>query len=341
MMTPLLIAHTSLLYQIPVALLIVACALFWHKRHTLIDSPPQLWLMLFLAIGSATTLLNNPSWSGFWGISWLSLAGSAALLPHNREDRQGLLLLTLWIVIEGAIRLVAKMAGQYWLWLTPDQYAWRLVLFFGDWGGWTGLLAIAAPAALLHVRSWRRVALALALTFILFWSGSRGAWFAALAAALVALVIARGRGWQLLGCNVLVFGLLFVFAGDLLFADRGGVQVGMTQSTGRDLFATVAWEQFLRHPIAGNGLGSYSLAQYGLDGIYHPHNWLLSILHDMGLAGAAAGIGYVWSLRSGLRRARQHIVVLVALGVWGMFMAPIMAVQVLVFWYLGGIYETK
>jgi hypothetical protein len=338
MFTPLAISLSIWLLYYPAIVLLIAGYVLWSQRDRLNDSQPLLWLTLVFALGTATTLLNNPTWSGFWGMSWFALAVAAALFATQSPYLEsGLLVLTVWVVGESALRLVGKLAGVDWLWMTPDKYAWRLVLLSGDWGNWTGMLTVAAPVALQRVRGKWRWGLAMALTVILFFSGSRGAWLAALVAALVALAMARGRGWQLLVVNVALFGLLFLAAGDLLFADRGGVQAGMVQSTGRVTFAGVAIDGIVQHPIAGNGAGSFSMEDYGLDGIYHPHNMLLSWLYDYGVLGVAALCGWLWSLRGGLRR--EHAPALVAMGVWGLFMSPIMSIQVLFFWYLGGMYH--
>lgn len=335
---PILIAHTSLLYQIPLLLLAIATILLWTIRP-IANTQTQKWLVLLLATATASTLLSNPTWSGFWGMSWLYLAGMSSLITEKSSQKHhnhGLLLLTVFIVGEGIVRLLlGKLMGVDRLWLSPAKYAWRLSLLSGDWGGWTGILSVAAPIALARLQGKWRCVIALALTIILFFSGSRGAWLAAFASALAALAIARGRGWHLLLVNMTLFGLLFVFAGDLLFADRGGIK-GITQSTGRVTFVDLALEAIAQRPLVGNGSGSFSLSG---EGIYHPHNLVLAWLHDYGILGAAALSGWLWSFRGAI--SRERIPTLVAMGVYSLFMTPIMSVQVLWFWYMGGLHAPK
>jgi O-antigen ligase len=328
-MQAILIAHSSLFYQFPAIILLIVSCLFALRFRSGLHPQSTTYLLLYLALTTLSTLAFNASASGFWALSWLFFSVILFVHGQGQGQEQQLTILTLFLLVEGSARLAARVAGHPALWLTPPGYGWRISLLSGDWGGWTGLLCIAAPFALNSMKGWRRTLLSLDLTIILFFSGSRGAWIAALGAASVSLWMTKGRGWTLLTLNLSLGAMLFATSSGLLFEDRGGVAAGVGSDTGRLSFHEVALKEIGNRPLFGNGAGNFEWA----GGIYHPHNAILAILHESGVVGFFSFFLFLLSMR---KRIERNLPTFVAFTFYAMFMTPIMSVQALFFWWLGG-----
>jgi O-antigen ligase len=102
--------------------------------------------------------------------------------------------------------------------------------------------------------------------------------------------------------------------------------------SGRDTTWSVTWQSYLESPWIGKGAGSAERELLVREGLAHPHNDYLRILHDFGLVGLSlwvAGFGFLmrWTWRSWRRADRLkaehaglHLAAFLALAVLGLDM---------------------
>lgn len=130
--------------------------------------------------------------------------------------------------------------------------------------------------------------------------GGRSGWVGLIAGTAVFLIMASryhgfvihkkhwlaGFGVVLLGLAmyVLAAGWEFVLARITIFGELETSPRGML--SGRGEVWAMAWESFLQNPLFGAGVMNYRNMPGVID--MHPHNWLLQILVEGGLVGAAA-----------------------------------------------------
>jgi O-antigen ligase len=83
----------------------------------------------------------------------------------------------------------------------------------------------------------------------------------------------------------------------------------------RTYLAEMGWQQFLDHPLLGNGIGSTELWMHRSS----THNQYLQLLSDFGIAGAIIVPGLIGTIafrRDGIQKATLIVIVCVAL--WGL-----------------------
>lgn len=168
---------------------------------------------------------------------------------------------------------------------------------------------------------------AMAVTFLLVGSG-RGPLLSVVAACLVALAAGlpqfrHGRidvpRWQLIGLVVVGLGAAYV-----IYLAMTGTSFGtfgrfmklleearnpdVVEGPNRFVYYAKAIEYWLRAPIIGNGLASFSLLYAGFEAPgAHPHNIVLEMLSDLGLIGLALLLLFFWSGLRLLSRARLRV----------------------------------
>lgn len=143
-------------------------------------------------------------------------------------------------------------------------------------------------------------------------SGTRGTWMAlTVAGGVLALVSWRASAAWLriqlmaLAVGALLFALLFV--GLPAWIDQGAVlenrMLNPATLNGRELLWSIAWSQIVAHPWLG--VGPMHLASIRNDFGAHPHNAILQLSAEWGVAAASAFMMLAFAgLRSALKRLR-------------------------------------
>jgi len=290
------------------------------------------------------------------------------------------------VLIAGAL-VLAQACGATWRWYSewwqarvPEYPPFLLPFRVYGIADHPNLLAplinLGLPFAILRLaeerRLVRRLAYALwlgAATVVLFFTRSRGGWMgtAAVLAITVGWLVCQRRParssdlcnwlrrssgvWLATGAYLALFGALSVADARLspsLYTTNGG---SLSELAGRPLFWSIAWRDFVAHPLTGSGPLTYA-GQYvnGTRAIRaylapHAHNLFLSTLAEEGLAGLAALVwvlaASVVALARGWRlvtgggsepgRGRQSQVLV---GVWAGLAAVLFQAQVDVPWWL-------
>jgi len=223
------------------------------------------------------------------------------------------------LLVAGAALSVVPAVAQVAFGIGPD--AFRSGGVMRAWSTFTepntyGLfLAGVLPLALSLQGSRTRTALfagTIALGLVL--TGSRAAWAGAMAGLLMLWLTAfRPRASVLLASAA----ALVLLAGAALLAPRelvlGRMDLGDWSTQQRLLILLTAWDGIVRSPLLGWGPGAFEhmlpgIARQGLvDDVTMPHNLLLHIWFDLGLAAllcfvVLAGLALVALFRTGRRR---------------------------------------
>lgn len=198
-----------------------------------------------------------------------------------------------------------------------------------SWGyvaaqGATIAFALAIFSRMLGPRQMVAMALfGLAVAFLLVGSG-RGPLLALAVACLVALgaglpQFRRGQvdipRWQLVGLVVVVAGAVYIISlamGGAAFGTFGRFlklleearNPDVVEGPNRFVYYAKAIEFWLRAPLVGNGLASYSLLYQGFEQYgAHPHNIFLEMLSELGVVGLGLLLLALWS---GLRLVERE-----------------------------------
>lgn len=212
-------------------------------------------------------------------------------------------------------------AGLFTAALVADRYRPYLDFFFRELqviyipcrNYFANMLLLALPAPFYFLRESRVHLLGIALLAgAALLTGSRSALvFLPVIGVLCAVRCAGIRGasrlWRagfglLLGSAAL---LLTLLAAKTLFLSRATDGQLFSPADSRLTFLRLAWEDFLSHPLTGQGLANMRNSEVflGVAGsIVWYHNYFAQILGSMGLVGAAA---YGWLLRDRLRLLRR------------------------------------
>jgi O-antigen ligase len=176
-------------------------------------------------------------------------------------------------------------------------------------------VAVAPPAR--RVRAWIAVSLVMMFAALLL-TMTRGAWIAVIAGLAVTAVLMRSRALSL--AAVLALGSLFLFSqlykndqGRTLAVDSFATQEADRNVATRLVLWDMSWRMFLDHPVAGVGMGDYSieaerrLAERHVRTTVDSHNIFLQILATRGLLGFIPFVAYfavlIVSLWKRMRRA--------------------------------------
>ena len=192
-------------------------------------------------------------------------------------------------------QILEKMAQTriYGNYIDPNVYASHILF--------------CAPFALHSLHSWGRKleqpkAGSIVLTSIgavifacaLFWSGSRGAAIglaAGIAAAVWSLKPVRNWKWRWCIPAIGALGAIVLAAAFMLLKSRDG----MASASARIIYYKTSLEIFLKHPLAGAGLGEFfpwyvRLKPMEAEITRDPHNMLLSFMVQTGIVGALVAL---------------------------------------------------
>ncbi len=183
-----------------------------------------------------------------------------------------------------------------------------------------GLLIVAIPVLLGlmgDAASWRGravCALGLVITMAgLAVSASKGAIVALAVGVLLTFGLSRRQTLAPRLIVLVVFGLataMFV-AGPLHQVIEMRLQTSaLDYSAGErmDLYS-LAWQQFITHPVLGIGLNDFSVVSHRLHGLDTvPHNLEFGFLAELGLPGLLLVLAWVWAMGDGARRALRAAV---------------------------------
>lgn len=249
------------------------------------------------ALSSWTQLVAVALGAGLLFITLREMPGSAVELL--------LKVLAIGVVVACVLAIIDALSGvnsQVALALHGEEKAWSQyrLNFISSWLGvllpfvWARLLLksregepfamrIAAPAAALGL-------------FVMVLAGGRAGWvggFAGLAVFIVVLAryhsfAPHGRHW-LMGLGVIGAGLLtYAYAqGPEFVMNRvsivGEADVGRGMLSGRFEVWQAALNQLPKYPLFGAGVMNYRVMEGAID--LHPHNWVLQMLVETGVAG--------------------------------------------------------
>lgn len=135
--------------------------------------------------------------------------------------------------------------------------------------------------------------------------GSIGA--VAIAIAVMALIWLHGRARRDLA---VVFGIvvtaILVTSGHVVleFLTRGESTQKIASFNRRTEIWSLAWEEFLRHPLHGLGFTAARGVFYDETGLGGAHNAYINVAIDVGLVGLLFWVGLIWATFSTLRRVR-------------------------------------
>lgn len=278
-------------------------------------------LALSLLWTPATTYARDKTVAVLGACGWATV-GSALIIAESPERIQRFVVLLVALAVVVALvaapqpgdRLIASLGANY-------LNVGRLVGL--------GLVGVLAYLLLWNSTFLQRLAglvLLLLLTYVLLNLRGRGPLLAAGVAALCPLlvgvrVVASGRvrvqGYALvIGVGLLVLALLLIIlllVGSALPFSLSRLVAGLSSGIDSDAqrlelldAALTAWRQ---RPLWGHGVGAFAVIFTGaVDNVYYPHNIILELLSEFGLAGLTLFSLALWqSLRAlgGPRRWRN------------------------------------
>lgn len=284
---------------------------------------PLGWLLLAALVWAALGLLVNTE--AYESVQWLRLAelviligfaGAVAVAWRNDMIRfEGLMALLLWggvLVVLQIVRLWLSHDAPrdvYWSWsVTPflniRHLAYALV------PAWCGGLWFLANGS---TSRWLRFALFLFM-LLAFWAGGRALILAM--AMPVAVMIWLPQWRPKTGTLLRLFAPAFFFAALFqvsdpalgvrsLFTRSLGAISGEAYSSGRLQMWQDVWSHFLHHPLFGFGPGGYQYMPWNPTNAVQPHNGVLQLLGEFGLAGVLVLVALAWASLRVIRVALQ------------------------------------
>ena len=163
--------------------------------------------------------------------------------------------------------------------------------------------AVAMAPQARRFRAWIVVAIVMMFAALLL-TMTRGAWIAVIAGLAVTAAMMRSRALSL--AAVIALGSLFLFSqayksdqGRTLAVDTFATSEADRNVATRLVLWDMSWRMFLDHPLAGVGMGDYSieaekrLAERHVRTTVDSHNVYLQILATRGLVGFLPFVGYV------------------------------------------------
>jgi O-antigen ligase len=269
-------------------------ALPYLKRMKLfsVGVPFAFPLVLFLIVASLSSLLHPNV------IAMIELAELAGQTIASRfEPRRWIPVAAHLVMVESLARLIGRLSGVYWLWITPAGLGWRVQLLACDWMVYTQIILLTLPEVYERARRERLWLLWLAaFEVVLFFSGQRSAWLAAL---VMVLILCRKNDVAIVSMYLAAFMVMGIAWGDLVFEDRDAhaAYTTMIQVVMSDMSRFSMWkhalQEFWSSPLIGSGLGSYIIGDCRVYCAIHAHNVFLDILAKSGLVGAAL---WIWAL---------------------------------------------
>jgi len=286
-------------------------AIWWSRA-----SDAKLMPALGNTIASAGILCAIHGWrQHFGGLE------AARLYAQEHATEQG-------IDLHGVLAAKMEQTRIYGSFIDPNVFA--------------SYMLITAPVAVIALLRWaghfepRRLSRALftgagiiLFSCALYWSGSRGAAIGAIVGlAVITWLLPALRRWRwamvLAGAAALALFLAMLF-----FTDHGR---GAASASTRVEYYRVALQMFKQFPLTGAGLGEFfpwymRLKPIGMEETRDPHNFLLSMLSQCGVAGGVAAlacIGLPFALALGWLRQHwaktprpQSIAAIGAAAAWG------------------------
>lgn len=255
-------------------------------------------------------------------IASILIAQAIEQTTHDRVGKAVLLAASI-ILAESLVRLAGRAAGVDWLWLSPPNLGWRVLLLAGDWMDYTQPMLMALPLVFHRARRnrWWCVWLG-AFLIALFFSGQRSAWLAAL---FVLLILPKGKQqWMISTTCIAIFLCLFVLWRDLIFVDRTTHEGGGTLlvAVSSDMSRSAMWKQakdlWLDYPLLGVGYGNYKIGECATYCAYHAHNQALDILTKTGIVGFTIWGWILYEVGKHIR-GKEQLSLILAMGILAIF----------------------
>ncbi|NJC33483.1 O-antigen ligase [Sphingomonas jejuensis] len=289
-------------------------------RHGARLPPAPNWLLavaaaLLLVVANGIRVAGDP-WMAEIRAAVSVLHIGAGVAAASLAARPGADVTVLWRAVALGGLGYALAAGLY-VGLIPDWSAhdWqrfglgvtniRHAGFYAAAGVSAALALACRPGAL----SWALAALPPAT--LILWSGSRGGMAALLAGSVLAAMVARRHRIRL---PLMVAGVLALAAGIALLLPQPtpsapvriaeAVTTGTNISSGRIDMWLGTLKEVVRRPLLGHGEGQFITTPPGADIFHHPHQALLQLLFQWGIAGAVL---VTLLLLIPLRRARRAV----------------------------------
>jgi len=295
--------------RLPGCLLLAIAAFFWRiSRFRQEDSIawPRFLSIFTLLIGFQ---LLSALWSpadarvaqAAWNLAalWIIVVATAAFATGDPE-RAARVLLTLAFATGIVWSIAALAAGPQ----TQGRYA----AFGGGPNVFVRVVCLAIIASVTLAAVKRRWTLFLPLPFLAamaILSGSRGGVVAFITAAIAFMLFLAPRRRLSLAMGTIIVGSLVAWASWTLLGDDmatlidGRYTVSAVQQgnfSTRPLLFSYAWSTFLERPLSGAGLDSY-FVNFGVD---YPHNYMLAIAAESGIAAVAlAALTFIYWWRDG------------------------------------------
>jgi O-antigen ligase len=254
---------------------------------------------------------------------WCVIAGALIIAPSRERTLRFLaflLALSLFIACYGLYIYLTYGTFRFFRGFAEADFS-RMYLQWG-YAASTGAIIAFALLVLSRAFSLRQLLaagmLGISVAFLLIASG-RGPLLSAVFGILVALAAGLPRfekggitipRWQVIGLGVVLVGaayIAYLIETGTAFATFHRFVVLIEEAQNPDIiqganrfeYYSKAVEFWLRSPIVGNGIASFSLLDLGFERPgTHPHNIFLQMLSDLGLVGLAL---LLWALWTGLR----------------------------------------